>query len=90
MSSINIPIIPQPINVTHVGNLFNNFIPPFSVPFFMQPSPMPIYHNFPPPYSQSMPSFNNITPPSQSTMSNINSSTKATINNLAQTVSSVQ
>lgn len=58
--------------------------------FPMQSSPMPTYHNVPPPYSQYMPSFNNIIPPSQSTMSMINYSIEATINNLAQTVSSLQ
>ncbi|GLJ07204.1 hypothetical protein SUGI_0061520 [Cryptomeria japonica] len=90
MTSMSVPIIPQPIDVTQGGNSFNNFIPPLTVPFPIQSSPMSTYHNVPPPYSQSMSSFNNITPPSQSPMSNINSSTEVTINNLAQTVSSLQ
>lgn len=90
MSSISVHTIPQPINVTQGGNSFNNFVPPLSAPFPTQSSPMPTYHNVTPPYSQSVPSFNNITPPSQLTMSNIHSSTEMTINNLVQTVSSLQ
>lgn len=90
MSFISIHVIHQPINVTQGGHSFNNFVPPLSVTFPTQSSPMPTYHNIPPLYFQFIPSFNNITPSSQSTMPNINSSTEVIINNLVQTMASLQ
>lgn len=55
--TMSIPLVTQshspPINVSQGGNSFNHnyFIPPMSLSCVTQPSPLPTYDSFPPPYS---------------------------------------
>lgn len=86
----------QNVNPTHLsqwGNFVNqNYLiaPSVSLQFVTQSSPIPTYHSVPPPYCQPQPTYNNVTPPSQSNTSNFNLFTKENINNLDQTISSLQ